>query len=84
VVFCDVSFHAGVLGDCLFMTVGLLSYLIPSFKIQTLQMVTQLFFQIIFELWFKVFARELKELLAVQGLGLAVVGFVEQELVVVG
>lgn len=46
-------------------------------------MVPQIFVMFIFELFAKVFVGELKELLAVQGSGLAVGGFVGQELVVV-
>ena len=60
-----------------------MSCFIQNFQIQILEMVPQIFVMFIFELFVQVFVGELKELLAVQGSGLAVGGFVGQELVVV-
>ena len=60
-----------------------MSWIIQNFQIQILEMAPQFFVMFIFELFVQVFVRELKELLVVQGSGLAVGEFAGQELVVV-
>jgi hypothetical protein len=46
-----------------------MSWIIQNFQIQILEMVPQISVMFIFELFVKVFVRELKELLVVQGSG---------------